>query len=274
MCASPAGCAPMSTRRWRPDPPRGRRDRRHRRGGLFGIVLAMVRSHRGFASFDTSAARFGAHHATHTSTQVLRTVTQAGGAYVIVPLAVVVGIVEAPPPALLGHCGLPGRRRRWAVPARRRDQGHRRPRPPEPAEADRVLGSVVPVRARDGRRRDLRRVRVAPGPGRSPRAKALLAALAVGAAVLISATRVMLGVHWLTDVVAGLLLGWTWFVIYVDRIRWASAPLRRPRWPLPNGSRTRSPRPTTVPQLTARGGEVRRPIRMTDGGCMHGGSAG
>jgi undecaprenyl-diphosphatase len=51
------------------------------------------------------------------------------------------------------------------------------------------------------------------GRGRSPRAKALLAALAVGAAALISATRVMLGVHWLTDVVAGLLLGWTWFVI-------------------------------------------------------------
>src|ERR1700675_3019275 len=45
-------------------------------GGLFGVVLAMVRSHRGFATFDTSAARFGAHHATHTSTQVLRHVTQ------------------------------------------------------------------------------------------------------------------------------------------------------------------------------------------------------
>src|ERR1700681_1498194 len=74
-------------------------------GALFGIVLAMVRSHRGFASFDTSAARFGAHHATHTSTQVLRTITQAGGAYVIVPLAVVVGIIEA------------RRRRSWATAA-------------------------------------------------------------------------------------------------------------------------------------------------------------
>jgi membrane-associated phospholipid phosphatase len=43
--------------------------------------------------------------------------------------------------------------------------------------------------------------------------KAALTAISVGAAVLIAATRVLLGVHWLTDVVAGLILGWTWFAV-------------------------------------------------------------
>ena len=35
--------------------------------------------------------------------------------------------------------------------------------------------------------------------------------MSVGLAVLVAATRVTLGVHWLTDVIAGLCLGWTWF---------------------------------------------------------------
>ena len=29
----------------------------------------------------------------------------------------------------------------------------------------------------------------------------------------IAATRVLLGVHWLSDVVAGLALGWAWFAV-------------------------------------------------------------
>jgi membrane-associated phospholipid phosphatase len=182
-------------------------------GGLFGIVLAMVRSHRGFASFDTSAARFGAHHATHTSTQVLRTVTQAGGAYVIVPLAVVVGIIEA------------RRRRSWATAAflvvvvggqylladvikAIVDRGR-----PNLLRLTGFSGPSFPSGHATAAAATFAAFALLLGRGRSPRAKALLAALAVGAAVLISATRVMLGVHWLTDVVAGLLLGWTWFVI-------------------------------------------------------------
>src|SRR5579864_9072466 len=60
-------------------------------GGALGVVLAMVRTHRGFADFDTSAARYGATHATPSSTHVMRIVTQFGGAYVLVPLVVVIG---------------------------------------------------------------------------------------------------------------------------------------------------------------------------------------
>jgi membrane-associated phospholipid phosphatase len=38
-----------------------------------------------------------------------------------------------------------------------------------------------------------------------------LAGVAAGLAVMIAATRVLLDVHWLSDVIAGLALGWAWF---------------------------------------------------------------
>ena len=36
---------------------------------------------------------------------------------------------------------------------------------------------------------------------------------AVAIATAAAATRVALGVHWTTDVVAGLFVGWTWFAV-------------------------------------------------------------
>ena len=51
------------------------------------------------------------------------------------------------------------------------------------------------------------------GVGRSPRVQAALASVAVGLAAGISCSRVFLGVHWLTDVIGGLVLGWTWFAL-------------------------------------------------------------
>jgi hypothetical protein len=41
----------------------------------------------------------------------------------------------------------------------------------------------------------------------------VLAGLAAGLAVAVAATRVLLDVHWLTDVIAGLALGWGWFAV-------------------------------------------------------------
>jgi membrane-associated phospholipid phosphatase len=41
----------------------------------------------------------------------------------------------------------------------------------------------------------------------------VLTALAAGIAVAVAASRVLLDVHWLTDVIAGLALGWAWFAV-------------------------------------------------------------
>jgi undecaprenyl-diphosphatase len=55
---------------------------------------------------------------------------------------------------------------------------------------------------------------------RRPRlAQALLAAAAVVIAVAVAASRALLGVHWLTDIVAGVAIGWGWFALVVLAFR-------------------------------------------------------
>jgi undecaprenyl-diphosphatase len=69
------------------------------------------------------------------------------------------------------------------------------------------------------------------------RSWALLTGLAVAIAVAVAATRVFLDVHWLTDVIGGLALGWAWFAACALAL---SSRLRQrpPRTPL---SEPRSP---------------------------------
>ena len=51
------------------------------------------------------------------------------------------------------------------------------------------------------------------GRRRRPRARALVTGIAVGLAVAVASSRVLLDVHWLTDVIGGLALGWAWFAL-------------------------------------------------------------
>jgi len=48
---------------------------------------------------------------------------------------------------------------------------------------------------------------------RGRHARAALIGGAVGLAVAVAATRVALGVHWTTDVIAGLIIGWSWWLL-------------------------------------------------------------
>lgn len=51
--------------------------------------------------------------------------------------------------------------------------------------------------------------------GRSRTATGVIAGAAVGIAVAVAASRVLLDLHWLSDVVAGLAFGWAWFAFCV-----------------------------------------------------------
>lgn len=178
-----------------------------------GVLLAMVRTEQGFARFDGSAARLGAVHATEASTRLLRVITQLGGAVVLVPVGLALGIIES------------RRSRSWSslafVTVVFAGQL---------ALAEAVKAAVSRVRP------DLLRLTGFAGPSfpsghataaaaafaafalligrrRSRPVRSALAAAGVGMAVLVAASRVTLGVHWLTDVMAGLALGWTWFAV-------------------------------------------------------------
>ncbi len=184
-------------------------------GGIVGVglLLLMVRTNLGFARFDQSAARFAARHASTLSTTVLRDFTQFGGAVVIVPLAVVVAIIAVwhfRSAAVVGFLFFVVAGQfavadliKWIV-------GRTRP------NIDRLTGFAGPSFP-SGHATTAAAVFAAfallAGVGRSSRTKAALAAVAVALAVGIASTRVFLGVHWLTDVLAGLALGWAWFAL-------------------------------------------------------------
>ncbi len=185
-------------------------------GAVVGWILSTVDSNRGFARFDEWAAEWGAEHATATSTDMLRWITHLGASALLIGIMVVIGLVAA----------VTDRRRRWTL-----------------------LGFLLTVgvgvvlinnglkllvdRDRPDIVEHLAGTNSSSFPsGHSATAAACWAALAVvvsrrwpnisrrwlagaaaAVAVLVASSRVLLGVHWLTDVIAGVIVGWAWFFV-------------------------------------------------------------
>ena len=179
----------------------------------FGLLLIMVRTNAGFARFDLGTARFAAHHASPLSTTTLRTLTQFGGAAVLVPLALLVCFVAVRRlrwPAVTAFLVLTVGGQfaivdliKWIVD---------RTRP----NVDRLTGfsgPSFPSGHAAAAAATFAAFALLAGIGRSSRTQCILTALAVALATGIACTRVFLGVHWLTDVLAGLAFGWAWFAI-------------------------------------------------------------
>ena len=65
----------------------------------------------------------------------------------------------------------------------------------------------------------------------------LLAGVAVGLAVAVACSRVFLGVHWVTDAIGGLVLGWTWVAVvaiaFGGRVMRFAAPVKAAVTPEP-----------------------------------------
>ncbi len=179
----------------------------------FGLVSDMVTSETGLYRLDASAAAWGAENATPVSTWLLGLLTWLGGSATVLAVTISLGVLAWV------------RRRRLAVLAFLLTVvvGQNliantvkvlvdRERPPVPHLAP-SSGFSFPSGHAAAAAATWAAVVLVLGRGRPVPVKAWLAAGAALITVLVAASRVLLGVHWLTDVIGGAALGFGWFVV-------------------------------------------------------------
>lgn len=183
-------------------------------GGLvLGVLAVLVRRVQFMQHLDNSVATWGYNHRSGTSTGSLHLITDLGSIEIVVALAVLLALVDlwrtrnrstllflavvlaGVELAQLGVKDLVGRVRPTLDPAAAHlgpsfPSGHSATAAAFYAAAALIIGRGL----------------------RQPARHALLAAT-VATAVAVAGSRVLLDLHWLSDVVGGLALGWAWFAV-------------------------------------------------------------
>lgn len=182
-------------------------------GVLFGALAYLTRTNSTLIGIDNGVAKWGNSHASALSMHALNDVTQLGGIYTVIVLCVVLAVAETI-----------RERSVWVVPFIVAVMGGEeiltltvkqladRLRPTfNPAAA--TLGPSFPSGHSATAAAFYATAALLLGRWRGRAARAALIGLAVGIAVAVAASRVLLDVHWLSDVIAGLALGWGWFAV-------------------------------------------------------------
>lgn len=183
-------------------------------GGLvFAAVAVMVAAATGFQLADHPIERWVNEHTTSFATDLLRAVTDLGDTWPILILVVLVAVVESVRvhsraivpflvAVLVGQSLVV-----WALKAI-----IDRARPAINPVAEH-LGPSFPSGHTASAAACMAALALLLGRRRSRSMQIALTGIAVGAGVAVAATRVLLGVHFLTDVIAGLAVGWAWFAL-------------------------------------------------------------
>jgi undecaprenyl-diphosphatase len=182
-------------------------------GLLFGVLAYLVRSNGHLIGVDNGAAKWGNQQASAASTHVLNAITQLGGIYAIIVFCIVLAVFETI-----------RERTVWVVPFIIAVMvGEELLTSTVKHLADRVRPTFNPAAASLGPSFPSGHSATAAafyamaalllGRWRGRRTRAILAGLAVGIAVAVATSRVLLDVHWVSDVIAGLALGWAWFCV-------------------------------------------------------------
>jgi len=201
--------------------------------GLLGWILSTIDHGSGFARFDESVAEWGAANATDWSTTVLRTFTLLGDTAVLLVILLVVGLgtLRWSPgrnwsiPGFLLVTGLGivivNNALKWIV---QRDR-------PAVAQLVGSAGSSFPSGHSASAAACWAAVALVVARRWPTGSRRIAAAVGAAIAVLVASSRVLLGVHWLTDVIAGVVVGWAWFflvaLIFGGRIQRFGEPVER-----------------------------------------------
>jgi undecaprenyl-diphosphatase len=173
----------------------------------------MAETHTGFGSWDLALARWGGDHATAGSARAMRDVSLLGGTTGVIAAALLVAALSAT-------------RRRWGSVVGfltvvvagqfavanliKVAVGRHRP---DLHQLTGFSGSSFPSGHATAAAATYGAAALLLGRGRSRRTRDALAAVAVAIAVAVASSRVLLGVHWFTDVLAGMAVGWLWLAV-------------------------------------------------------------
>ncbi len=180
-------------------------------GGILAGLAVLVRSWSVLESIDRGAANWGATNATDFSTGLVRTVTHLGGTVAVVAMALMVvalNVRSRQRNAVIGFLvvlvvgqNLIANLVKLLVDRARPDglalAGFSGPSFPSghTTAAFAVFAGFALILSR----------------GKGRRVQAIAMGVAMGTAAAVAATRVLLDVHWLTDVIGGVALGLAWF---------------------------------------------------------------
>ena len=181
-------------------------------GGLvIGGLAYLIRTNSQLVDLDASVAQWGADHAGSVSERGLTLITQLGETWFVVVLAIVVSVVELlrRPNRWIPVFLLTVLVGQWLLTNGTKELLDRvRPTLNPIAE---TLGPSFPSGHTTTAAAFYAAAALVLGRGVRPHRRALLAGAAAGIAVAVACSRVFLDVHWLTDTIAGLFLGWAWF---------------------------------------------------------------
>jgi undecaprenyl-diphosphatase len=183
-------------------------------GGLVLALLAyLVRSSDRLVDLDESVAQWGFDHASDLSDAGLEVVTTLGETWFVILAAIVLTVADhlrTPTRWVTGYLALVilGQN----ILTRTIKELADRVRPDLNPIAE-TLGPSFPSGHSATAAAFYAAAALVLGRGSSRRTRAVLAGGAVAITVAVAGSRVLLDVHWLSDVIAGVALGWAWFAV-------------------------------------------------------------
>jgi membrane-associated phospholipid phosphatase len=198
-------------------------------GTVMGVVVYMIRTNSGVVRIDQSVARWAIEHVHGFAFHALQVLTTLGSTWLIIALAVACAFygwqqrhsmsIPLFLTLVVGGQALMSTLIKIAVDRVRPDMG--------PLG---LLGTPsFPSGHSTAAAATFAALALVIGRKRSPTTRSVIAGIAVAIAVGVACSRALLAVHWFSDVVSGLALGWTWFAVcavaFGGRLLWYGAPV-------------------------------------------------